>query len=147
MEKILDEGIQKQIRDIFRELNHPVEILFFKQQEGCDYCNDTQQLLEEVTPLSDKLALHIYDLDEDAELASQYHVDKVPAFVLAGREGDEILDYGIRFYGVPAGHEFSTLINDLLIISKRDSGLSAETRSFLTQLKDPIWLQVFTTPT
>lgn len=67
--------------------------------------------------------------------------------VIAARDGDEIKDLGIRFLGVPSGHEFSTFINDLLIVSKRDSGLDPKTRAFLKQLDSPVQLQVFVTPT
>jgi glutaredoxin-like protein len=39
------------------------------------------------------------------------------------------------------------LINDILIVSKRDSGLDAKTREFLKNLDRPLHLQVFVTPT
>jgi glutaredoxin-like protein len=38
------------------------------------------------------------------------------------------------------------LINDILIVSKRDSGLTKETREFLKNLDKPLHLQVFVTP-
>ena len=106
---------------MFEELKEPVEVLFFGKSTDCDYCEDTMQLIQEVTALSDTLSLSVYDIEEHANLADQYHVDKVPALVLAGREGDQILDYGVRFAGIPSGHEFSSLINDLILVSGRDS--------------------------
>ncbi|MBI4928736.1 MAG: thioredoxin family protein, partial [Anaerolineae bacterium] len=54
---------------------------------------------------------------------------------------------GIRFKGIPSGHEFTSLVNTLLIVSRRESGLSADTRQFLKELTQPIHLQVFVTPT
>jgi len=67
--------------------------------------------------------------------------------VLAGRDGDQILDFGVRYAGIPSGHEFSSLIHDLVLVSGRDSGLSEETRQFLSSLDQPVLLQVFVTPT
>ena len=122
-------------------------MLFFGKSTDCDYCEDTMQLIQEVTALSDTLSLSVYDIEEHANLADQYHVDKVPALVLAGREGDQILDYGVRFAGIPSGHEFSSLINDLILVSGRDSGLSPETRQFLASLEKPVHLMVYVTPT
>jgi alkyl hydroperoxide reductase subunit AhpF len=147
MEEFLDDGLKKQVRQVFEDLQEAVTILFFGSAAKCDYCEETTQLLTEVTALSDLLTLEVHDLDEESELASQYHVDKAPGIVIAGRQGAEIIDYGIRFYGVPAGSEFGALINDLLTVSKRKSGLSEETLAFLAGLKEPVHLMVFSTPT
>ena len=148
MSQMLDDGIIKQLNDLFADLDRAAEILFFgSKTDNCQYCNETQQLLEEVSLLTDKVTLHVYDIDEDRELAEQYGVDKVPGFVVAGIEGDEIVDYGIRFYGIPSGHEFTSLVTDLMMISKRDSGLSDDGRAFLADLKQPVNLQVYVTPT
>lgn len=147
MPNLLDEQITQQIREAFEGLKEPVHILFFGQKQNCEYCDDTRQLLEEVTALSTKLSLNVYDLEADAELARRYNVDKAPTFVLAAKNGEAIVDYGLRFAGIPAGHEFSTLIHDILMVSSRDSGLSQQTRDFLKALTRPIHMQVFVTPT
>lgn len=145
--KLLNDTIADQVRDLFNQLQEPVEVLFFGQEAGCDYCPDTLQLVQELVSLSDKLSLSSYDLDQDAALARQYRVDKAPGIVIAGRDGDQILDYGIRYAGIPAGHEFSSLVQDILLVSSRDSGLDARTRQFLADLEKPVLLQVFVTPT
>jgi glutaredoxin-like protein len=147
--QMLDENIRKQVKELFADCVEPVEILFFgsEDREACPYCDDTSQLLGEVTSLSDKMTLQVLDIDQDAELARQYHVDGVPSFVIAGRQGEELIDFGVRYKGIPAGHEFSSLVNDLVLVSKRDSGLSAEVREYLNGLQEPVHLQVFVTPT
>jgi glutaredoxin-like protein len=147
MAELLNEDVRGQIREIFEQLKEPVQVLFFGSEKDCEYCDDTRQLVEEVTSLSDKLNLSVHDLDKEPQLAEQYRVDKVPGLVLAGRDGDQILDYGIRFAGIPSGHEFSSLIHDLILVSGRDSGLNEQTREFLSRLDKPIHLQVFVTPT
>lgn len=147
MGKFLDEAIEKPVREIFASMAHPVAVLFFSGTENCEYCEETQQLLEEVTALSEKLELHVFDIEQDAQTAKELGIDKTPGFVLAGKEDGKLIDYGIRFFGVPAGGEFTTLIRDLLMVSSRDSGLSEKTREFLKKLDKPVHLQVFITPT
>ncbi len=149
MANLLDENIRTQVQEVFAQLEQPVEILFFGSgdPQHCMYCEETKALLEEVSALSDQLHLQVYDIEKDAALAQQYKVDSVPAFVLAGRDGEQVIDYGIRYKGIPAGHEFSSLINDLILVAKRDSNLSPETRQFLQGLTQPVHLQVFVTPT
>jgi len=146
-EKLLNENILSQIREVFEQLDKPVEVMFFGSKADCEYCDDTLQLVGEVVAISDKLNLKKYDIDADAELARQYNVDKVPGLVIAARDGDQVTDYGVRLAGIPSGHEFSTLIHDLVLVSSRESGLSQETRRFLQDVKQPILLQVFVTPT
>ena len=146
-DKLLNDDITNQVTEFFQQLQEPVEVLYFGRKDDCDYCDDTLRLLEELVETSDKLALSAYDLNDDAGLAEQYRVDKVPGIVIAGRDGDQILDYGIRYAGIPAGHEFSSLVHDLILVSGRDSGLDDRTRQFLAGLKEPVLLQVFVTPT
>ena len=147
MPDLLNAEIKDQVRQVFAQLREPVEVLFFGQKEKCMHCDDTLQLLQEVTSLSDLLSLQVYDLDQDTAVARQYNVDKAPGLVIAGREGDRIEDYGIRYAGIPAGHEFSSLVHDLVLVSGRDSGLDERTRQLLHGLEQPVLLQVFVTPT
>ena len=145
--KLLNDEVTGQVRDVFQGLQEPVEVFFFGAKENCVYCDDTRQLVEEIVELSDLLGMQIFDLEENAETARQYNVDKVPGLVLLGRDGEQLLDYGIRYAGIPSGHEFSSLVNDLVLVSGRDSGLDQKTRQFLTGLNEPVLLQVYVTPT
>jgi glutaredoxin-like protein len=146
-DKLLNDEVVSQVRDVFAQMSEQVAVLYFGQKDNCDYCEDTRLLLQEVTSLSDKLSLEIYDLDDDAEAALQFHVDKAPGLVLVGKDGDQIIDYGIRYAGIPSGHEFSSLINDLVLVSGRDSGLDSKTREYLHGLNESVLLQVYVTPT
>jgi len=147
MEKVLNEQIVKQIEEVFADVQEPVQVLFFGTKDNCDYCNETQQLLEEVTALNHKVELSVYDMQENANVAEQYKVTNAPGIVIAAKDNAEVTNLGIQFSGIPSGHEFSTLINDILIVSKRESGLDEKTRAFLKNLTEPLHLQVFVTPT
>ncbi|HKI54635.1 MAG TPA: thioredoxin family protein [Anaerolineales bacterium] len=147
MEKVLNDQIVKQIEEAFAEVQEPVQVLFFGSKDNCDYCNETQQMLEEVTAINDKIELGVYDMQENADVAQQYNVTNIPGIVIAAKDNAEVTNLGIQFSGIPSGHEFSTLINDILIVSKRESGLDEKTREFLKGLTQPLHLQVFVTPT
>jgi glutaredoxin-like protein len=146
---LLNDQIEKELRQAFEALSGPVKIVMFTQGENvpeCGTCADTRQLLEEVSALSDKITLEVHDFVRDAALAEQYHVDKIPAVALLSG-GDTPKDYGIRLYGVPAGYEFSTLIEDILMISRQKPALNAKTLAELKKLTQPVSIQVFVTPT
>jgi len=147
MANLLNNDVRNQVREVFNELSGPVQILFFGSKEDCQYCSDTLKLVEEVVSLSDKLSLQTFDIDEDAAIAEYYNVTLTPGIVIAGSGEDGPIDYGIRYSGIPSGHEFGSLIQDIVMVSSGDSGLKASTREFLAGLKEPVYLQIFVTPT
>ena len=147
MTKLLNEDVQKQVSEAFEQLQEPVQILFFGSKEQCEYCDDTLKLVEEVAELSEKLSVQAFDVVADATVAELYNVSLTPGLVIAAVGEDGPIDYGVRYAGIPSGHEFSSLIQDLILVSGRDSGLSDQTRDFLSNLKEPVHLQVFVTPT
>ena len=82
---LLNDQIEKQIREAFEALTGPVKIVMFTQGENaleCETCAETRQLLEEVSALSDKITLEVHDFVRDAQLAEQYHIDKIPAVAI-----------------------------------------------------------------
>ena len=147
MTDLLNDDVRKQVSEAFDGLDEPVNILFFGSKEQCEYCDDTLKLVEEVASLSDQLSVQTFDVEADATVAENYNVSLTPGLVIAGVGEDEPIDYGVRYAGIPSGHEFSSLIQDLLLVSGRDFGLSKQTRDFLAALKEPVYLQVFVTPT
>ena len=60
MEKLLNAEIVGQIKEVFAQIKEPVQILFFGSADGCDYCGDTRQLLEEVTAIDGRIGLSVY---------------------------------------------------------------------------------------
>lgn len=131
-----------QIKRKFAALAHPVKLLMFTQDFECEYCSMTRQLLEELAGLSDKLSIEFRDFIADAELARQYGIDKIPAIAVLGEK-----DYGIRFYGVPAGYEFASLLDAVADVSRRDPQLSPELLAMLAKIDRPVHMQVMVTPT
>jgi glutaredoxin-like protein len=147
MTQLLNDEIIGQIREVFNDLKNPVHMLFFGSKNNCAYCDDTRQLVEELAAISDMLSVAVYDMETDSDLAARYNVDKAPGLVIAAKEGEQITDFGVRLSGIPSGHEFTSLIQDILLVSNRDSGLNPQTRAFLKDLDKPVLLQVFVTPT
>ena len=145
--RLLNEDIQTQVEKALENMEKQVDILFFGTREECEYCGDTLQLVSEVAGLSDKLGFAVYDMADHPAVAREYNIDKTPGLVIAGRDADRLLDYGVRFAGIPSGHEFSSFIEALILVSSRDSRLSGETRRQLHEIKEPVLLQVFVTPT
>ena len=143
---LLNDEIKTQLQDEFANLTGLVKLVLFTQEMECQYCTETRSLAEEVAGLSDKIDVEIYDFVKDSEIAETYNIDKIPAMAII-KGGDEPKDYGIRLYGIPSGYEFSTLIEDIAMVSSGESGLDQATKDELASLSSPLHFQVFVTPT
>ena len=133
-----------------QELQDDVNITYFTQRESvlivpgqeCSYCKETRELLEELADISDKLHLTVKDFVHDEQEAQSLGITHIPAFILQGHNRG-----AVRYFGIPAGYEFSTLIEDLIDVSKGTTDLSDKTREALTAVDQDIHIQVFVTPT
>lgn len=145
---ILTNKDRQEVGGRLAEMENPVRLVFFTQQlADCQYCVPTEELLTEVCALSDKLMLEKYNIVTDSAVAQMYNIDKIPATAVVGEnERDETVDYSIRFFGIPSGYEFLSLLDAILMVSEGDSGLSPESREALQKLTKPMHIQVFVTP-
>ena len=114
----------------FGQLTKPARLVMFTQQFECLSCRSTRELLEETAKLSDKIDLVVYDLVEDKQKAGDYGVELVPAVIVEGER-----DYGIRFFGAPAGYEFSSLVEDILAVGTDTIPVSPASTEKLAGLK------------
>lgn len=140
---VLPEFHLKQLKaDLSQKLVNPVTMVVFTQELECDYCRGARELAQDLASLTDKIKVEVFDLVKDKQKASEFGVDKVPATVIVGANGAKV-----TFYGIPAGYEFSTLLKDIVQVSREHTELSPETRKALSAVKRPVHIQVFATPT
>ena len=95
-----------------------------------------------MSPSSTRFTSSIEILSESGT-ARQYGVDRVPAIAVVGEHQDS----RVRFLGTPAGYEFISLIQAVLLVGGRPPSLTEENRKRLAAVNTPLTLQVFTTPT
>jgi glutaredoxin-like protein len=138
------EHLRKEFKE---ELVNPVKLVMFTQSFECQFCTETRQIVEEVANLSDQVTHEVYDFVEDKEVAEKYGVDKIPAIVVLRSEDGAERDYGVRFYGIPSGYEFTSIIEGIMDVSKGESGLQPASKEAVAQLDEPVHFQVFVTPT
>ncbi|HVO70362.1 MAG TPA: thioredoxin family protein [Aggregatilineaceae bacterium] len=142
--RLMDQDTQQQVRELLSAVKSPVTLQLFTQEIECGYCRETRQIAEEIAELSDLVTLRVNDFVTDKELAQSLGVDKIPATLVLG-EVDQ--DYGIRFYGIPSGYEFTSLLEAILLVGTGSFELSQGTLAFLEGLEEPLHMQVFVTPT
>ena len=126
-------------------ITRSVQILFFTQTiEAPDTALLARQVLDEVVSLSDLISLEEVNFVLEKERAASYGVSGIPAVVLLC-EGE---DTRIRFLGAPAGYEFMSLVEGLILAGTGESGLTAESKALVAaHVTAPLDILVFVTPT
>ena len=144
---LLSPSDQDKLREAFFGMTRRVRLAFFTQTFDCDTCPAAKQILDELPPLSDKIVIEEINLVIDKDKAKAYGVDRAPSIVVEHEQDGGFVDTRIRFLGAPAGYEFISLVQAVLVAGGRPSSLSAATLSRLAAVDRPVTMQVFTTPT
>jgi len=139
---LLSSEIAEQVKQQLANLAGPVQLVVFTQEFECEFCAETRQLIEEVAQLSDQLTAVVYDFVNDEDKAEELSIDKIPAIAVIGAE-----DYGVRFYGIPSGYEFTSLLHAIRTVAAGKPELSEETIRALVEATELVHMQVFVTPT
>ncbi|MCL4332345.1 MAG: thioredoxin family protein [Candidatus Thermoplasmatota archaeon] len=143
---LIQESDQKYLREEFsKSLKSNIELIVFTAEDGqCKYCKETVQLAEEVSSLTGKIKLTIYDFNKDAEKARELGVDKYPTTIVC-REGS--IHGRVRYAGIPSGYEFGSLIEDIKMVSDSEVKISSKAMEIISKVKNPVRIKVFVTPT
>jgi alkyl hydroperoxide reductase subunit AhpF len=140
-----------------RDLKGPVTLRHFTQRvsqivlpgtsaapqsaQGTQLLRQAKEILEEMAAQApDKVELEVYDFITDRPKLVEYRVDRIPC---------TLLDSGgrARFYGIPSGYEFTTIVQAVIDASRGSTSLREPTRSALAQLDKDVNIKVFVTPT
>ncbi len=152
---IIDATVQETLRRRFAEsLRDEVTIKLFTQSAArglltvpgrpeCQFCAETQELVQELAGLSPLLKLEVYDFHgEGAAMARELGVERIPALVLGDSGGR------LKLYGIPMGYEFATLLESIEALSQDAPRLQeAVAQAARESVQEAVRLQVFVTPT
>lgn len=132
------------------ELQNPVTIVAFTRKFGeqeqpgleCEFCSETEQLINELAELSDKIKIDIRQFSPDDQMVKDLGIDKLPALVLMNES-----EKGVRYFGIPGGFEFSSLVEDIVDVSRNSTALSQAAKDKVKGIDKDVHIQVFVTPT
>lgn len=136
---LISEGDREYLREEFEKtLERKVEILYFPEQEKeSQYSLQAKELLEELASLNDKLSLFIESCNDTEKMKSE-ELTLCPSIrIKSDRSGF------INFYGVPAGHEFISLVEAIKDMGSDNLSLPEDVIKRLKEIKEPIDIKVF----
>jgi glutaredoxin-like protein len=139
---VLQDSDKEIILKKFVGLAGDVTLIVFTQDLECQFCKETREMALDLGTLSSKIKVKIYDLVKNVDEVQEYKIKKIPAIAIVGK-----LDFGIRYFGVPAGYELATMIDTIIDVSKGTTTLPDVIKKKLAEIKKDVHLQVFVSPT
>lgn len=141
---LLSEQDRQVVRTHLSDLKHDVTLLLFTQTIGGPETGlIAKQILDELSGLSERISVEEVNFVLESDRAAQYTIDKIPAIVVL-RDGE---DTRIRFFGAPAGYEFMSLVEAVILAGGDDSGLTDESKNLIAGMQGTVAIDVFVTPT
>lgn len=142
---LLSESDRETVRAHLAVVTHPVRLLFFTQTIGApDTALIAREVVDEVASLSDLVTVEEVNVVLEKERAAAYGIEHIPSIALL--RDDE--DTRMRFVGAPAGYEFMSLIEAVILAGTGESGLSDASRALIAGgVAGPLDIRVFVTPT
>ena len=140
---LINDEIAAELRETFAALKDPVRLAVFSQALADPVSEEVRRLVEELAALDPRLRAESANFVLDKQRVETLGIERIPAIAVLGEE----TDYGVRFYGTPAGYEFGSLIDAILDVSAGASQLSEETKTALAALDRDVRVRVFSTPT
>ncbi|MEF3245321.1 MAG: thioredoxin family protein [Caldisericaceae bacterium] len=149
MERLLKEKDVQYIKDLFeKKLEGEVTLTLFTETKGSNvtkfneqYLPYTEEIVREVAELSPKIKMNIYT--DDFEKEKEYNIKTVSALFIEGSKTNK----NIVYYGIPSGHEFSSLLEDIIDVSKGKTELPENIKGKVEKISSSIEILVFVTPT
>ncbi|MBD8872574.1 alkyl hydroperoxide reductase subunit F [Rhodanobacter sp. DHB23] len=123
---MLDEAIKAQLKGYLERLTQPIELVA-ALEDGAK-SRELEELLAEIAAMSDKISLR----RDDSEA-------RKPSFAI-NRLGTDI---GVRFAGIPLGHEFTSLVLALLQVGGHPSKAAAETIAQVQNLEGEFHFETY----
>ena len=140
---LLSDQDRQVVRSHLSSLTHDVTLLLFTQTiGGPETALIARQILDELSGLNERLTVQEVNFVLEQERAGRFGVDKIPAIAVL-RDGE---DTRMRFFGAPAGYEFMSLVEAVILAGSDDSGLTPESKELIASIDTPTTLEVFVTP-
>jgi glutaredoxin-like protein len=142
MEKLLNNDLEKQVQKILKPMKDKITIVLFTKTDDCESCEPTIQIINEVAELSEMVSVKVYDLDTDIDEVNKYNIEMAPSFIILDKDDNY---KGVKFNGIPAGHEFNSFLSALVEMSGVESEVPEDFAQRVAKIDKPINIKVFVT--
>lgn len=138
MSKIFNKEILNQVKQGLNRIKNPIKIITFTE-DNKPLCNEVVAMMTQLTTLNNKIEFEKYDLFTNSDLAKKYEIDKIPGTTILVSNKPT----GIKFYGIPTGHEINSLLFAILESSGMSTPLESKLENTIKKIDKKINIKVF----
>lgn len=140
---LMTDDVKAEVKQFLDGLDKPVTV-HVHPVAGNPASDAVEELWRDLSAINAKVVVAV-EAERPAPLAPETADDLESAITTFSVDGDAT---GIRYLGFPGGHEFGPMLQTLRDLSTdTPPEISAAARDYLSQIKRPVHLEVFVTPT
>ncbi len=139
----LDEETKEALKEALADMKSEVKAMVFVKK-NCYYCRETIKLMDHFVDASPSVngkklfTYEVYEKETDQELFRKYGIERTPT--VAFIEGK------IRYLGIPSGEEIRGLVETIIRLSEKESGLEERTKKKIALINKHVHLENIITP-
>lgn len=135
--KFLDEGIVSQLTGIFERFTTNIKIIAVLNES--ELSKNISGFLTEISDISDKITLKIYKEKENPELEKKIKLENYPTIAIIDSENNF---RGVKFSGLPSGHELNSFILALYNIAGPGQEISTDLKTKIATIDKNVNLKI-----
>lgn len=120
---LLNDALRAQIKGVFAKVENEVTLVSIVDKTNPKSI-ELRDLVLDMSDLSDKLNAKIYNKGENPEVEEKINADKFPVVALLDKDKNYV---GVKFHGVPGGHELNSFILSIYNVGGPGQQVSEET--------------------
>ena len=135
---LLNDALRKQIKSILDRFENNISLVSIVDETNSKSI-ELRDLVLDIAELGDKVEAIIYNKGENLELEEKVHADKFPVVALLNKNGDYS---GVKFHGVPGGHELNSFLLAMYNLAGPSQELSETTLNRIKNINEKINIKV-----
>ncbi|WP_167956829.1 thioredoxin-disulfide reductase [Anaerosporobacter faecicola] len=136
--KWITDDMIAQVKNVFDKLTKKATLVVMTDKVDDKY-KELQELVQELAALSDKLDVIESVGGEDSSLTEKVNATDFPLLALLDEAGEYT---GVKFLGIPSGHEFNSLVLDLYNLAGPGQMVESETKEKIQSISKRTKIQV-----
>ncbi|WP_297714610.1 FAD-dependent oxidoreductase [Clostridium sp.] len=136
--KLLNDGLRAQLKAVLARLEKNVTLVSIVDESNSKSI-ELRDLILDIADLDERVSAEIYNKGENLEVENKINADKYP--VVALLDSDKKYS-GVKFHGVPGGHELNSFILAIYNIGSAGQQISEDTLNNIKKIDKDINIKV-----
>lgn len=132
-----NDELKEQVTAVLDKFDNPVHIAAILSDDALS--KEIQSFLEDISSFSHNLAVQLYAQNENKELEQVIQAEMFPVIALLNKKNEYT---GIKFHGVPSGHEFNSFVLSLYNVAGPGQQTSPENMKKIDSIQDKLNIKV-----